>query len=91
MHVYPVLRCRAFLLNDNGEGVQHPLLGLHGSRPQIHHLEMCVYFGAVKISVLCVVLFCEGGIVVMGVLSSTILFKYEYRVGHLFVLSWARV
>ena len=27
----------------------------------------------------------------MGVLSSSILFKYERSRGHLFVLSWARV
>ena len=26
-----------------------------------------------------------------GCLSSSILFKYESRVGHLFVLSWARI
>ena len=28
---------------------------------------------------------------VIGVLSSSILFKYECSMGHLFVLSWARV
>ena len=39
----------------------------------------------------CVVLFCKAGIVVMGILSSYILFKYEYTVGHLFDLSWDRV
>ena len=27
----------------------------------------------------------------MGALSSSSLFKYECKVGHLFVLSWARV
>ena len=31
------------------------------------------------------------GIVVMGVFSPSILFKYECRVGKLFVLSWDRV
>ena len=35
--------------------------------------------------------FTKWGIVVMGVLSSSILFKYESRVGHLFVLSLAIV
>ena len=39
----------------------------------------------------CVVMFCKWGIVVKGVFSSSILFKYESRVAHLFVLSWARV
>ena len=39
---------------------------------------------------LCVVPICKEGIVVMC-LSSSILFKYECGMGHLFVLSWARV
>ena len=40
---------------------------------------------------LCVVLFYKEGIVVMGVLTSSILFKYERSMGHLFFLSLARV
>ena len=41
--------------------------------------------------VLCVVLICKGGTLVIGCLSSSILFKHESRWGQLFVLSWARV
>ena len=40
---------------------------------------------------LCVVLFYKEGIVVIGCLTSSILFKYERIRGHLFVLSWAWV
>ena len=63
---------------------------LHGSRPQIRDLELCVYFVQLNNCVVC------GSILKMGhscdgCLSSSILFKYECRVGHLFVLNWARV
>ena len=78
---------------DSGGGVQHPplrtpadgiphLAGIqtplhstrrfHGRRPQICDLDMCVYVGVV-----CAFLICNGGIVVMGALSFSILFKYE--------------
>ena len=40
---------------------------------------------------LCVVPICKESIVVMGVFLSQFCFKYECCMGHLFVLSWARV
>ena len=62
---------------------------LHGSHAQIP--ELCVDFSAVE-KVCCGVSFCFAkGHIGDGCLSSSILFKYESRVGQLFVLSWAMV
>ena len=62
---------------------------LHGSRPQIRDVRLCVFCFGVDEQVCGSVL--QRGHCGDGCLSSSILFEYERSRGHLFVLSWARV
>ena len=65
-----------------GSDIRYSIKPVDSPRPQIHDFEMYVYFGSVEYC--CVWFALKMGHSSDGCLSSTILFKYKCRLGHLF-------